>query len=227
MYFMYDDGNRLSFSIDDKNFVITDTLKNKVAIYHGGGFTVFEIDKNVVLGHLKSLQEALVSYSQKRMFKRERSLSSSNKLVIREDSHFHWTLGLRGKAAMLYDNVYVMAKGFDKDTVLQRINRVYAAVVSMNVCLSPKHDIVRRISDAGLLVWVHDGHSVVCYEKDVMGSTMSNCLIDGIYFKLVFVSVSDEENRCTLFNTQLGEIISYPLDDSIKLFYAVDESLFD
>lgn len=224
---MHDDGRRLSFSIEDNAFIISDTLTGDLVIHRGEGFVKFDIDRDVIYAHLKNLQEALVSFTPKRMFKKATSLSNSGKLVIREDSHFHWTLGVRGKSAVLYDNVYVMSKGFDKDLVLRRINKVYAAVVSKNTCLAPKHDIVRRISDAGLLVWVHDGHSIVCYEKDVMGSTMSNCLIDGVYFKLVFVSVSDAEDRCTLFNTQLGEIISYPLDDSIKLFYMDDEHLFD
>ena len=168
-----------------------------------------------------------MSYHPLIMFRRPVALSANNTLVIREDAHFQWTAGLQGKAMSLKDNRAVTSPGFDKNVVLSRINKMYSDILSVGRVLSPKHDIVRRISDAGLLVWVHDKHSVVCYEKDVLGSTMCNCLIDGMYFKLVFVSVSDVDNTCTLFNSQLGEIITYPLDDSIKTFYKADESFFD
>lgn len=224
---MIEDGSRLSFSIDDKSFQITDTLTGKLVIWSNGNFNAFNIDKQVVLTHVKNLQEALMTFQPRHMFRPKQSLSRNAKLVIREDEHFHWTLGLNGKTAVLSDNTYYIVGGFGREIVLRRINRLLAEVMSVGEQLSPKHDIVRRISDAGLLVWAYNGHSVVCYEKDVMGSTMSNCLIDGVYFKLVFVSVSDEDDRCTLFNTQLGEIITYPLDNSIKVFYKADEDLFD
>lgn len=225
---MIDDGCRLSFSITGDSYSVTDTISGNAIINVRGNYTASSLDRDTVLQHIQNLQEALMTYKQRRaVFNKIVPLSSNSTLIIRENTHFDWTLGLMAKGAQLADNVYTYNKDFDKDAVLRIINKVYASLLLMNATLNPKRDIVRRIADAGLLVWVYENHSVVVFEKDVLGNCMSNCMIDGIYFKVILVSTSKETGTTTLFTTQLEELLTFPTDDSIRTFYPCDENAFE
>lgn len=225
---MIEDGSRLSFSISDSTFSITDNLTGKIVQYNGKAFIAFTMNKDVVLNHLKNLQEALMSCTKRTaLFSKISTLSVNDTVVIREDDHFEWTLGYGSKGAHIENNVMMTNLGFEDNVVLSRINKTYAIIISADKILTPKVDIVRRVADAGLLVWVSSGHSIVCYESSVSGATMTDCLVDGKYYPLALVSVSDEDNTCTLFTADLTEIITYPLDDSIKFFYKSNEHVFD
>ena len=224
---MKDDGSRLSFSIGHSGFSINDNLTGKTIIKVNGNYIAYTLDKDIVLNHIHNLQEALMTYRDRRtLFNNSSPLSNDSTLIIRENAHYDWTISLRGKNAQLSGNTFVHSKGFDKNAVLRKINKVYAELVTKGKNLNPKRDIVRRIADAGLLVWVYDGHSIVVFEKDVSGNYMTNCMIDGAYFRVVIVSTSRENGMTTLFTTNLDELLSIPTDDSILAFYPPDEDAF-
>jgi ribosome-binding factor A len=225
---MIDDGYRLSFSISDDGFSIVDNISGNGIICTRGYFTLATLDRSVALQHIKNLQEALLSSTKKRLnFKGTPIISFDKTVLIRENAHYDWTIGYDRTGASLKDNVIHPTLTFDKGVILSSINRVYAEILTKSYDLSPKRDIVRRIADAGLLVWVYKGHSVVVFEKDVSGNCMANCMIDGVYFMVVVVSVSKEMQLATLYTTSLEELLSVPLDDSILAFYDYDENAFD
>ncbi len=227
---MKDDGYRLSFSIKDDSFVITDTLNGTTIINTHGKFVSLTLDVNVAMQHIQNLQEAIMSYSEKWLtpFNTSKNIITTKKgIVVRENSHFSWSIGVPGNSALLENEVTYKTMGFDKLTVLNGINYVYSQLLIKQVVLNPKRDIVRRIIDVGLLVWVHEKNSLAVYEKNVSGNLMTNCLINGVYFNIVIVSSSRELGKTTLFNSKLEEIVSFPLDDSILAFYPIDEDAFD
>lgn len=224
---MTDDLSRLSISIDNHKFSVQDTMSGGYIYYNNGAFNGVTLDPSIVQSHLKSLNEALCSWKKKyRRFYKGPVLSTGKTLAIREDKHFTWTLSYSNMSAHLEDGLMCMSYGFDVDKVIRNINLVAATVITANKILTPDRDIVRRIIDVGVLCWVHDGHSVVHYEKNVKGNTMLNCLIDGEFYPLVIVSASRDKDSVTLFTSDLAEIITYPLDDSILHFYCCDEDVF-
>lgn len=216
---MVDTGNRLSYSINGDSFHITDVVNGKSIVCSNGTFVAFSIDKDVILDHLKNLSEALSSYEKRRNAKKVVALSCSDNIIIREDKHFTWTIGYSGKGATYEDNSYICTRGFDPVYILRAVNHVYVQILNAAKVLNPKRDIVRRISDIGLLVWVYEGHSVVVFEKNVEGACMSNCLVDGNYYDVLLVGTSKSKQKATLFDTDLNTILSFPLDDSILTYY--------
>lgn len=225
---MIEDGNRLSISISKDGFSILSNLNGKAIINVHGNYTSFTLDKESVLLHIKNLQEALMTYKQKRFIidTNDYLVNHSNMLIVRENAHYDWSLSLDGKGMNLKDDTCCCMKGFNKDRALRMLNKVYADILAKDTVLNPKRDIVRRVIDAGLLVWVHGGDSIVVYEKNVSGNYMINCMINGIFFPVVIVSTCKETSSTTLFNSKLEEIITFPLDESIKAFYPCDDEAF-
>lgn len=225
---MVDDGSRLTFSIGQNAFNITDALTGKTVIFKDGYCTTFTIDREVVLQKIKTLQEALSTYTLKyaSVLRKSTSLSYNDKLIIREDKHFQWTIGYNGKGATLCDNTFTRSHGFDTTLVLRRLSSVYTQILNYGLVRDPKHDIVRRVSDVGLLVWVYGGHSVAVYEKNVNGCCMANCLIDGNYYDIVLVGTSVESCEATLFTKNLNEIVTFPLDESILAYYPDGDKIY-
>lgn len=225
---MIEDGTRLTLSLSSNSFFITDTLTGKSIIFKDGNCSAFTLDKETVLKKIMTLQEALNTYTVKSVlpFQKLPILGYADKLIIREDSHFSWTIGVGGKAAQLHDNTYYKMHGFDEDLVLRRLNGVYSQILNLDIARDPKRDIVRRISDVGLLVWVYGKHSVAVYEKNVSGCCMSNCLIDGFYHEAVLVGTSVSHNRAVLLTPDLEEIVTFPLDNSILAYYPDGDKIY-
>ena len=227
---MKDDGYRLSFSVKGDKFSITDNLSGNAIMFQQETFTAASLDKDVALNHIKALQEAIMSYTPKCLLLNRNKipvLSETDVLVIRENSHFNWTLSRYGDTAQLENSTLTYTRGFNTNNVLSLINKMFATLMTKDEVLHPKRDIVRRIADAGVLVWVHGKNTVIVYEKDVSGNFMANCMINGIYFPLVIVSTSIEKGRTVLLNSQWEDIITFPLDKSITAFYPADEEAFD
>lgn len=225
---MVEDGVRLTLSLGKDTFHITDTLTGKTIIFKDGNCSAFTLDKDEVLEKLMTLQEALNTYTVRSPspFQRMPVLGYGDKLIIREDSHFSWTIGFGGRAAQLHDHTYVHSRSFDEDLVLRRLNSVYSQIMNMEIARNPKLDIVRRISDVGLLVWVYGGHSVAVYECNVDGCCMSNCLIDGTYYETVLVGTSMSNKEATLFTQDLDTIVTFPLDNSILAYYPDGDQIY-
>jgi len=226
---MKDDAYRLIISINDTdNYSISDALSGKTILCLKGNITASTLDIDVVLQHIRNLEEALMQYrTSTKMFSKLPVLSGNSRLTIREDAHFAWTLSYEGKSAVIKDNCVTRVVGFDVNYVLKTINKLYYTLTLHNKPLNPKRDIVRRIIDVGLVVWVHNGHSVVVYEKNISGNCMVDCLVDGVYFKTAIVSTSGELGVTTIFTTDLEELLSFPTDDSILTFFPADEKAFD
>ena len=231
---MREDGHRLTFSVGSNNFTINDNLSGEVTKFTNGTFTAIQIDKEMILNHVKNLQEAVMTYvirkARKRLISQNTAspiLSESSTLIIRENAHYDWTVSMKGWSAAIQDGAIIYVNDFDKNAVLSKINKMYSEILAKDAMLNPKRDIVRRIIDVGLLAWVHGEDSLVVYEKDVNGNFMTNCLINGNYFRAVIVSTSKEAGTATLMTTNFDEIVTFPLDNSILTFYPADEEAFD
>lgn len=225
---MIEDGSRLTLSLGSDSFFITDTLTGKSIIFKEGHCSAFTLDKDVILNKISTLLEALNTYTVKSVlpFQKLPVIGYADKLIIREDSHFSWTIGVGGKAAQLHDHTYYKGHGFDEDLVLRRLNSIYSQILNLDIARDPKRDIVRRISDVGLLVWVYGKHSVAVYEKNVSGCCMANCLIDGTYYEAVLVGTSVSNKRAVLLTPNLEEIVTFPLDNSILAYYPDGDKIY-
>lgn len=224
---MHDTRHRLSFSLNYDKIVINDNLESGVILFDKGSFSCFSIDKKLILQEIQNIMTALSKAKKQTMIKLNNKPISKDSLVINTVGYFQWQLSYMGKGAYLTDTVFKVEMGFDIDRITSYLAKAQAEVIRSDQILTPRVDIVRRIPDAGLLVWVYRGHSIVCYERSVDGSTMHDCLVDGKYYPLAIVSVSEESGECVLFTHELEEIITYPLDASITHFYKADERMFD
>lgn len=225
---MIEDGNRLTMSLGVNSFFITDTLSGKSVVFKDGNCSAFTLNKEIVLKKIMTLQEALNTYTVKVAlpFQKVPVISYNDNLIIREDKHFCWTVGYNSKGAVLADNAYVKSRGFDEDIVLRRLNSIYSQILNLDLARDPRHDIVRRISDVGLLVWVYGQHSIAVYEKNVSGCCMSNCLIDGEHFDVVLVGTSVSQQTAVLLTQDFEEIVTFPLDDSILAYYPDGDKIY-
>lgn len=224
---MHDTRHRLSFSLNYNKIVINDNLESGVVLFENGVFSCFSIDKQVILQELRNIISALNKVKKQTMLKLNNKPFAKDSLVINTVGYYQWQMAYMGKGAYLCDTAFKVEMGFDIDKITSFVNKALAEVIRSDQILTPRVDIVRRIPDAGLLVWVYKGHSIVCYESNVDGSTMHDCLVDGTYYPLAIVSVSEESGECVLFTHELKEIITYPLDASITHFYKADERMFD
>lgn len=219
--------HRLSYSINFTKITINDNLQPGVVLFENDQFSAFSIDKEVIIQELQNIVASIMRSKKQSMFRVANKPQATNSLVINEESYFQWRMSLNGKGALLTHDTLKLEVGFDVDRALTFVNKALAEVIRSDQILTPRVDIVRRIPDAGLLVWVWQGHSIVCYEDSVIGSTMHGCLVDGTYYPIAVVSVSETNGECVLFTPDLQEIITYPLDASITHFYKADEHLFD
>lgn len=225
---MKDDGARLSITGDYDSFTVTDNLTNKTIICTNGQFIRFDIDKEVVCNHLNNLQQLLTTANKRHFgYKAFGKFANKEGITVMERDHYEYRIICSGKCADLNETTLHCQYGFDVYQALRFVGRIYSKVIQADKSLNPARDIVRRIVDVGVLVWVHDGHSIVCYEDNIEGLTMSNCLIDGNFYNIVMVSVNAAENRCTLFDAELNIIVEYPLDDSILTYYKEEDYLLE
>lgn len=229
------DNYRLSFSIREDSFYITDSISGNTLVYSKGSWMSDNLDKEVVIDHIKTLQEAMLTFKpQKASLFEDKSnmITSSKGVIIRENGKFDWSVCHEDCSAVIQNNRITYLRGFDYKIIVNRLNYMFTLLLNKGATLNPKRDIVRRIADVGVLVWVYGKHSLVVYESCIKGCTMYNCLINGVYYDTVLVSSSRESGTTTLFKVTEGEddmkeIISFPLDTSILEYYPPDEDAFN
>lgn len=224
---MVDDGRRLTFSIKKNSFHIYDNLSGESVLYNSGKVLNANIPFDSIRTHLECLQEALLTYERNRVFFKKIPGPVADDLYIVEESHFSWMISYRKSHAIVKDGRITHTSGFSCIDVLALMNMVFATTLSLKPTLCPKKDIVRRIVDIGLLVWVHDGDSVVVFENNVSGNTMTNCLVNGDYYPVLLVSTSVESNCAVLVTPDMEEVVSFPVDQSVLTYYPSDDSVFD
>lgn len=226
---MIETGKRFTYSLYEDCFFVTDVLSGENVICRNGSFEAFTCSKDDLMKSIQNVIEALTSYMERRQFKQPVEINATKDAVtIREEGHFKWTIvDLNGYCAVVENGFITCHRKFNTNDTVKYLNNFLSQIIQAGNILTPEIDIVRRIADAKLLVWVHEGHSIVVYESGVKGMTMVDCLVDGVHYPVAVVSVSETTNTTTLFTPDLKEIITYPLDDSIKYFYTPDEEIFD
>lgn len=211
---------RLTYEIVGENFTIHDTITGGVIIYKNGNFESYTLDKETVVRNVRLLIESLHTCTVKKSHRSPEILGSCyDAMAIRTDGPFKWSISYGMCAGTVASSVLRITHKFDVQRVLGALNKLVYVLTTADQILTPRVDIVRRIPDAKLVVWVWKENSTVCYEDSIKGCTMSNCLINGIYYDVVLVSANSDAKTCTLFTTNLDPIVEYPLDDSITFFY--------
>lgn len=217
---MKEDGNRLSFSIEKKNFVINNLLTGKLVINIHGQFTANNIDNNVVIDHLDNLQEALMTYKRVRpLLSKTSGLASENAISIRENDHLSWTVTCGNESANIKDQVITMSRRFDADFVLREINRVLAAIIAANKTTPTKANVIRKLSDVGMLVLKYKEHSAVVYEENCYDNMMYDCLIDGEFYQFAILMLNKDSGNVSVYTSNYEEIMQVPFDDSIRTYF--------
>lgn len=225
---MQDTGERYSITIVKNGISIVENLSGKQAVYQGKGFLSFDIDSDSILSKLKSIQEAMLTYKKRKLpqiFKKP--AEGVDKITIVEKGHYHWEIEVGKYKATIKDNKILAHAGFKQDFFLKQLNHVIAAIYNYKRPRKPRYDIVRRIADAGILVWVNGNDSLVVYERDVDGCTMADCLVNGDYYNILIVGASIEKGVATLANMDLEIIAEFPLDESVLEYYPDCTSMFD
>lgn len=225
---MNDTGSRFSYSIRGDDFTITDNYHGTAYVYQNGQCLDCSVDTADVISNIRNLVEALSTYPRRVVLfgKKLPPYSNPGTLLITEDSHLTWSISCEDASACYLDNYYISTRDFDTGNILRAINTVYANIVYANKPLEPKRDIVRRISDVGVLVWVYDGHSLVTYERSINGCVMEKCLVDDVFYEQVLVGTSMSQGIATLFTLNLEEILTFPLDDSILAYFPDGDKMF-
>ena len=104
---------------------------------------------------------------------------------------------------------------------------MYSILLTANKILDPKHNIIRKISDIGAIIWKYKGHSVLTYEQYVANDYITNCLVDGIFYDQIFVSVSFEEGTVRLLKpNDLTTLFEAPIDESVLVFHKEKTDIF-
>ena len=226
---MHDDGNRLSFSIsNDGDFSIWDNLTGDMTVYKKGSFVSSKISMGVIRVHVQALQEALMTYQPKRKLKMKKAPQSyDDTVLIVENRHYDWTVSCDSKTGHLVDNTFYQCLRFNANAVCKRVNHMLAQVMQAPEPRNPKYDIVRKVSEIGLFLWVWKGHSLVAYERNMSNCIMQNCLIDGTCYKAVWVSTDRASGSATLFTADHTILLTLPLDSSILTYYPDSEGLYE
>jgi len=224
---MIEDGVRLSYSIFNENANVVNMLSGETLIVVGNNIVSAKLDTGVVVQHIRNLTELLLTSKYKKSLRKKHGFTSDDNLTVREENHNEYTISYQGCGCTVKDNIVTCYRGFDFDGCVRVINGLLSKLIQLTMPLEPKRDIVRRIADVGVLVWVYNGHSVVTYERNVMGNYMFNCLIDGKHYPSVVVSTSRAENSTCILDSKLELVLEFPLDKSIESYYPCDDEVFD
>lgn len=224
---MIEDGVRLSYSIFGDNANIINMLTGETLIVSGTNIVCANLSPDIVTTHIKNLTEVLMSSKRSRSLVRKHDFTERNNLTVREENHGEYTISFRGSGCTVKNNMVICYRGFDFDDCLKAINGLLAKLVQSAMPLKPKRDIVRRIADVGVLVWVYNGHTVITYEDHIMGNYMFNCLIDARFYDGVIVSTSRADDKAYILDKHFNVIVEFPLDGSIESYYPCDDESFE
>lgn len=225
---MKDTGHRLTYSWTDINrCTITDAttgdyLRLDATQDHYSG----DLDEYLAIDGLMNIVEVLNTYPTTKKWGLQNPTDYKDNVVIRDVAHLEWDFVENDHYATAKDGRMTVNSKFDTGRVL---NRVYNTVNLLNNATSrlhPKTDIVRRIADCNLLVWVNEGRCIAVAEKNIDGMSMQDALVDGIYYPSLLVDASREKDLCSVYDIDTGELIfCCPLDNSITTYFTPGEDL--
>lgn len=217
---MNDSGNRYRITVSPNQFFITENISGKKISFVDNQFMNFELDEKDIIDKIQTIQEAILTYTKVRRIHIPRLLvTHSDTVQIDEYGHYKWRLVAGKKKAGIKDGQIHMQFGFDVDQTLRSLSFITSIIHNYKQPRNPKYDIVRRIADAGLLVWVNGKDSLVVYEKDVDGLTMQDVIVNADYYSVLLVGIRKDVGLVSLLNCNLEEVISFPLDDSVLEYY--------
>lgn len=184
------------------------------------------LDAGIVLSEITSLIEILNTADEAKVWLMKNPTDYVDGLVIRDTGHFEWDLIEGGKYATLKNNKLTMNSSFNKSKALSMMYSTVSLLNHATKRLDPKRNIVRRIADCKLLVWVYNGHCVAVAERNIDGMAMSNALIDGEFYPALIVDTSREDNHCSVYDFNTGDLVfSCPLDISVTTYFKPSEEL--
>lgn len=223
---MKDDGMRLSYSITDSKISIRSNLDGAMFLKSKNEKpSIATLSVDTIYTHIQNIQTLILNSALKTslFFKSYGDFSKQTPLQIIETDHFEYRLVVYGKQALLSETGFSGQRGFDTATLLKYLNYAYSRVLESKMALDVRSSIVRRFADVGILVWVYNGHTVVCRESNISGCVMLNCMVDDVYHIGTYVSINTEEQKCTIFdNSTLKPILEIPLDKSILTYFSPD-----
>lgn len=221
---MREDGNRLSYTIRGTTVTITNNMDGTMFAMSGSQTTpICNIDLKLLYEHIQTLQELIVRNKVRHLgYKPFVRTAKDTTVTIVECDHYSYRIIVHGKCAELNEFSFSAQFGFDTQKLLNALSYAYSVVSSSDVALRPARDIVRRIADVGILVWVYEGHTLVCKDVNISGCTLVNCLVDDHFYDLVYVSSNIEHNKCYVFDKHLEEIFTVPLDKSVLTYFPPD-----
>ena len=222
------DGARLSYVIRGCSYKIVDNTNGQYCIFNLGETPIVTMDKKLAIDHLETLTYLLNSVQRKStgLFHVHRK-HRTGEIKITEISHYNYEIVIDDCiTCTLTDKFFTAPKGIEIIDILRNVNYVWSSLLQLKVTLNPARNIVRRIADVGVLVWVYRGQSIVCYENNICGSIMLNCMVNGEHYKQIYVSLNKEENLCELFDSNLQLICELPIDESILAYYSYDADAF-
>lgn len=220
---MRDDGNRLSYSIKGKTIAVTNNVDGTMLTMSDNQQNpICTLDRKMLYEHVTTIQQLIMRNKPKCFGYRPFTRTVTSGVNITECDHYSYRFIVDGKCAELTEHSFHQQFGFDTQKLLNALSYVYSVAAKQDPTLRPDRDIVRRIVDVGILVWVYEGRTLVCKDINIDGCTLKNCLIDDDFYPLVYVSINKDLKRCFVFDEKLQEIFSVPLDESILTYFPED-----
>lgn len=227
---MRETGDRYNLRCTGSQINIVDLLNSKTTIVSDKGVVVSDaIPRENVISWIDTIMEILLSPGTKQtksLLGNMKTLQVVNgrkdELVITQQGHMSWSIYTYSGCALLTANKLYKKSWFDQNLVLRKLNYVKSILISAGKKLKPEHDIARRISDVGAVVLTYGGNSIICYESEISGSAVCNCLVNGLYHTLIYISVNTDTNEVNVFDKELHLLFSCPVDDSLLHFFSDD-----
>lgn len=224
---MKDDGVRLSCSISASKISINSNLdgRNFIKLKYNSPISA-TLDTNTIYQHFNAIQ-TLILQNKKRVrpfLTVPNEFPVDDAVRIIEGDHYVYRIFYGGKAALLTETSFKVQLGFDVQAVLKLLNWAYSEILQCRSALDIKQSIIRRFADVGILVWVYDGHTVICRDSNISGCVMLNCLVDDVYHVGCYVSINDQIERCVIFDINtLDLLLELPIDASILTYFSYDK----
>lgn len=216
---------KLTYSWSQDTCTIYDGMSNKsLQIDLDTCSCLGTLDTEAIIPEIMALIESLNTYTMQRKMFLKNPTDYKQGIVIRDLGHFHWDCSEEGNYAMIEANKITASSSFNKGDVLRKLYSTVTLIQSLKPRLDPRVDIVRRIPDCRLLVWVYKNTCIAVAERNIEGMAMSNALINGEYYQALLVDVSRENNTCNVFDFSTGDaVFSCPVDNSILTYFVSSE----
>lgn len=224
---MYEDGNRLSYSINGRTVAITNNMDGTMLT--ASKITrqpLCTLDRQMLYNHIEAIQTIItrnkaVWFGYKPFTRLSRGATG---VTIVECDHYAYRFTVDDKCGEATEQSFHVQRGFDVAKLINSLSYAYSVAMQFDVTLKPKTDVARKIADVGLLTLKTDQHVLVCKESNCCGGLLHNVLLDDGFAETLYIRPSLKNQRCDILNVKFEKLFELPLDQSILTYFPVADA---